>query len=459
MKKTLSIIITCCSLIFMTNSFAKTLEFKNCVDMTLSQNPNIKISDSKIKQSQYAYQSAQSSRYPKVSVSLIKSKSNNALNVFGMKLQQRQVSFNDFGFSEFGSDTSVQPKALNNPEPHEDVNARIEVLVPIWNGGKISAYQEQSHRMFLAAKKGNIAAKQILIFNVYKAYEGIHTSKAYIDVATKAVESSKLYVKTTQNLVTQGIVVKSELLSAKVHLAEAQTLLEDAKAKKQISLDSLKMLMNQQDMKNFDIGKRITITLPFKTVSKLLDKALKNNPSLIAKQQQSLSQQSAVKVEESSLYPSFNLSLRNDWNSEDSSLDQSSYTVAGVMSWNITDFGLTRSKVNQAKELADQQKLALSAARNNLRFKIQKAWRILKVAQKQEHLNTVSQAQAQESQTLVLKRYKNGVTTLTEVLASQTRLNKSRADLIKAIYNANLQRSILRLLTGTMNLTSLNIIK
>lgn len=459
MKKTLSIVITCCSLIFWTNSFAQTLEFKNCVDMTLSQNPNIKISASKIKQSQYVYQAAQSSRYPQVSASLIKSKSNNALNVFGMKLQQRQVSFNDFGFSEFGSDTSIQPKSLNNPEPHEDVNARIEILVPIWNGGKISAYQEQSHRMFLAAKKGNVAAKQILIFNVYKSYEGIHTSKAYIDAATKAVEASKLYVKTTQNLVTQGIVVKSELLSAKVHLAEAQALLEEAKATKQISLDSLKMLMNQQDMENFDIGKRITITLPFKNMSELLDKALKNNPSLIAKQQQSLSQQSAVKVEESSLYPSFNLSLRNDWNSQDATLEESSYTVAGVMSWNITDFGLTRNKIKQAQELADQQKLALSAARNNLRFKIQKAWRTLKVAQKQEHLNKVAQAQAQESQTLVLKRYKNGVTTLTEVLASQTRLNKSRADLIRAIYNANLQRSTLRLLTGTMNLTSLNIIK
>jgi outer membrane protein TolC len=449
-----------------TPTWAKTLDFKSCVEATLSQNPNITVSQSRIAQAQHAYNASKASRLPQITLSVTAARSDNALNVFGMKLQQRQASLGDFGFDNnvaaaFGAGNyATEPHDLNYPDAHTDVNTRLEMLIPVWNGGKISAYQKQAKQMVAAAQNGDLATRQYLIYNVYQAYEGVHTARAYIEVAKKAVEAADSYVKTTKNLVEQGVVVRSELLTAKVHRAEALTALEKAKSQEQIALDSLRMLMNEEmPDESLDVGQRIAMTLPYDTMDELLAMALDNNPELSAKQQQVLAQQAAVGAKKADLYPSFNLMAREDWNSDTLSLGENSYTIAGVASWKITDFGVTRNGVDQAQAAANQHKAELASKRNELAFKVKKAWRSLKVAEKQENMNRIAEAQAEEAQRLIMKRYKNGVSTITEVLTAQAQLDKARADLVKSQYEVNVQRAQLRLLTGTMNLASLEVIE
>lgn len=444
---------------------AETLDFKGCVNATLNNNPNMAVSDARIAQAEHALQAAKASRMPQIIASVTAARSDNALNVFGMKLQQRQASLGDFGFdnnvaAQFGAGNyGTEPHDLNYPGSHNDLNTRLEIRLPVWNGGKISAYQDQAKAMVLAAKQGDAATQQYLIFNVYQAYEGVHTARAYIAVAKKALEAADAYVKTTQNLVEQGVVVRSELLNAKVHRAEAMTALEKAKSQEQIALDSLKMLMNRQDMTSLDVGERIAMTLPYEEVDELVDVALENNPELAAMEKQTVSKQAAVRAEKAALYPSFNVMARNDWNSDSLSLGESAYTVAGVAEWKLTDFGVTSNTVDRVQAAANEQKAKLQSKRNEVRLKVLTAWRNLKVAQKQQNMNRVAVAQAEEAQRLIMKRYKNGVSTMTEVLATQAQLDKARADLVKSDYEVNVQRAQLRLLTGTMSLASLKVIK
>jgi len=448
---------------FTTPALAETMNFKSCVEATLADNPNMAVSQARIAQAKHALEAAKSSRMPQVIASVTAVRSDNALNVFGMKLQQRQASFGDFGFSEFDSRNpnilTVQPKDLNNPGPRSDLNTRIEIRLPVWNGGKIGAFQDQAKAMVLAAKQGDAATQQYLIYNVYQAYEGVHTARAYIAVAKKALAAADAYVKTTQNLVEQGVVVRSELLNAKVHRAEAMTALEKAKSQEQIALDSLKMLMNKQEMQDLNVGQRIAMSLPFDSVDEMLEMAFQNNPELRAMQKQVVSKQAAVRSEKAALYPSFNLMARNDWNSDTLSLGESSYTIAGVAQWKLTDFGVTSNTVDRVQAAANEEKAKLQSKRNEVRLKVLTAWRNLKVAQKQQNMNQVSVAQAEEAQRLIMKRYKNGVSTMTEVLATQAQLDKARADLVKSNYDVNVQKAQLRLLTGTMSLSSLEVIE
>lgn len=435
---------------------AETLDFKSCVEATLADNPNMAVSQARIAQAKHALEAAKSSRMPQVIASVTAARSDNALNVFGMKLQQRQAGLSDFGFD---NNFVFQSRDLNYPGAHTDVNTRIEVRLPVWNGGKIGAFQDQAKAMVLAAQQGDAATQQYLIYNVYQAYEGVHTARAYIAVAKKALAAADAYVKTTHNLVEQGVVVRSELLNAKVHRAEAMAALEKAKSQEQIALDSLKMLMNKQELKDLNVGQRIAMSLPFETVEEILEMAFQNNLELAAMQKQVLSKQAAVRSEKAALYPSFNLMARNDWNSDSLSLGESSYTIAGVAQWKLTDFGVTSNTVDRVQAAANEEKAKLQSKQNEIRLKVLTAWRNLKVAQKQRNMNQVSVAQADEAQRLIMKRYRNGVSTMTEVLATQAQLDKARADLVKSNYDVNVQKAQLRLLTGTMSLSSLEVIE
>ena len=426
------------------NAFAETYDFKKCVASALNQNPEMDVSSARIQQAESALGRAEASRLPQVTLSVTGSNSDNPLNVFGMKLQQRSVVTEDF-----------DPVSLNNPKAHADFNTRIEMLVPVWNGGRIGSYEDQAAAMIQAARQGDVAVQQYLTFNVYQAYEAVHAARSYINVAEQAKLTADEFVRTTKNLVDQGIVVRSEFLSAKVNQSSAEVALLKAQGQEQIALDTLKMLMNVDANKEVDIAGRTDLELPADSVEALLTMAMTTNPQLEAKRKEASSTTFAIDAAKADYYPSFNVMLRQDWNDEALGLSNSSYTVAGVVSWKITDFGVTSNSVDMANAAALEKKSALRSEENKTRLEVLTAWRKMEVANKQVDFNLLAVEQASEAQNLILKRYKGGVATMTEVLATQTQLDKARAELVSAKYDVNVFKAKIRLVTGTMNVNSL----
>lgn len=438
---------------------AASLDFKACVETALGQNPEMEVSEYRLKQAEYALAESNANRMPQVTASFTGTNSNNALNVFGMKLSQRQATFGDFGFSQFDSTNpdilNVQPDDLNNPGSHSDFNSRLEVMIPVWNGGKVSSYQNQAKAMIKAAQHGDKAVQQYLTYSVYQAYEGVHTARAFVSVAEQAVKASEAYVKTTQNLVDQGVVVRSELLSANVHLSEAKTALEKAKTQELIAKDNLKMLMAVDPNMPLEIGPRLDVSLPANSIEELTAMATSTNPKLEAQREEARSSRAAIDASKADQYPSFNIMARGEFNDDTVGFESSSYTVAGIVSWKITDFGITSNRVNQARAAARQKQAALRSQENQTRLAVLKSWRTLKVAEKQVASNRLAVEQAEEAQRLIMKRYKNGVSTMTEVLASQAQLDKARADLVQSIFEKNIHKAKLRLETGVMSIDQL----
>ena len=129
---------------------AETLSFQQCVERALSQNPDIEVSQAQINQAQAAVRQAEANHMPKVNLSMTGTYTNDALNAFGLKLSQRQATFGDFGAGEFNpADPNVlkiAPRDLNHPGGTGNINTRIEVLVPVYNGGMVESYREEAVR-------------------------------------------------------------------------------------------------------------------------------------------------------------------------------------------------------------------------------------------------------------------------------------------------------------------------
>jgi outer membrane protein TolC len=438
--------------VFPTVVSAQTYSFEQCVETTLNQNPSLDVSQYKLQQAQSALSEASNSRLPQVTLSAMATHSNNALNVFGMKLNQRQATFRDFGFIDQGLGIDHAPDDLNKPDAHNDFSTKLEVLLPVWNGGKITSFQDQAKAMIQAAQHGDEAVKQYLIFNVYQSYEAVHTAKAYVHVAQQAVKASTSYVETTENLVKQGIVVKSDLLSAKVNLSQAQTSLQLAETNLLVAKDNLRSLMFVDDNQPLQVGVRKDLKLPAKSLEELTNLATLDNPAVKATREVALSSKKAVAAVDADNYPSFNLMARAETSDDSLGFESNSYTVAGIVSWKLTDFGVTSSRVDRANALANEKQSELIVKESKTRLDVLTAWRILDVAKKRFASNKLAVKQAEEAQRLILKRHKGGVATMTEVLASQTQLDKTRADLVKSQFDINVQKAKIKLAIGSMSL-------
>ncbi len=423
---------------------AEPLSFKMCVNQALSQNPNMAVSSARIAYAKSALIKARSGRLPQVNLSLTIANSNNALTAFGMKLQQQSVVSSDF-----------LPSSLNNPSAYTDFNTRVDVKLPVWNGGKVGFYEGQAKAMIQAVKQGDLAVQQYLVFQVYHAYEAIHAARAYIRVAEQAKRTAESFVKTTQNLVNEGVVVRSELLSAQTHLSMAEADLLEAKGQEVIALDRLKILMNKDVSAPLDVAERVNLKLPVNSAESLLALALEANPELAAKRKEVDASHYESRIAKADNFPHFNVMVRQEWNNDALSLDNGSYTVAGVVSWNALDFGATKSVVDMANAKTMQEKAAVLAQENRIRLDVLLNWQKMQVAQKQVQADRLSVAHATQAQALIIKRYEGGVATITEVLANKTQLDKAKADLVATEFDVNIYKAKLRLATGTMTVDQL----
>jgi len=433
---------------------AETLNFDQCVDVALRQNPGLFASRAQMEQAEAGLQQARGGRLPKVTVSLNGVRSNDALNAFGLKLSQRNATFGDFGAGEFNPANpgvlAVAPENLNHPAAVNNFNTRIEAQLPLYTGGMIEGYIEQAQSFIRAAQRGDQAARQQVIFHVLQAYEGVHAARAYVGVAKQGEVAAESYVKTISSLLGQGVVVKSDRLSAQIHLEDVRVQLELARNAEASALDQLHMLLGLPLSQPLDVGARVSPSpLPGKP-SALREQALADNPGLNALRHQLEAAEAGVKVAKAGLYPQVGLMARQDWNDRNVGLDASSYTLGGTLSWNAFDGGAARGAVDRAAAGKSELAARLRQAESGVEFQVDEAGRKAIEAERRVAVRALVVTHAEEALNLVEKRYKNGVTTITELLAARAQLDKARADGVAANYDLAIQRAALRLAVGKL---------
>lgn len=430
-------------------------DLQQCVGIALNQNPDILASQSQLAQAEAALEQARGQRWPKLTASVTATRTNDALNAFGLKLSQRNATFNDFGAGQFNPAAPgalfVAPANLNHPNPVNNFNTRLELQIPLYNGGLISGYIDQAHAYVKAAQEGDQAAKQQVIFHVIQAYQGVHAARAYVKVTEQAQAAAEAYVKTTRNLLNEGVVVRSDLLFAQVNLADVKLKQEEARRAEATALDQLHLLLGMSLNAPLEVGPDYLPAALTGDVARLQEEAVDSNPGILALRNQLGGAAAGVDVARADYYPHFNAMVRQDWNAPTFQQRAPSYTLGGVLSWQLLDFGVTRGAVGRAEAARAGLQAKLKQAEDGVRFQVADAWRGAVEAQARVDARVAAVAQAEEAQRLVEKRYRNGVTTMVEVLTVQAQLDKARADEVAARYQLTVQRSALRLAVGKLN--------
>lgn len=440
---------------------AEKLDLRQCIAQALAQNPSLMASASRIEQAQAAIDRSKSSYLPKISTSITASRSNDPLNVFGMKLMQQNASFNDFGAMQFmqavnnndPNAAAIKPNSLNKPGDYSNINTRIQAEMPIYTGGQIDAYVRQAQGLLAAAQAGDVAARQQLMFMVFQAYEGVNMAVSFVEVAEQGVKAAESFVKTAENLTNQGVMVKSELLTARVHLANVEVQRSQAQNQQAVALEQLKVLMGMALDAPLTLAQGRSIADIAVDVATAKHRALANNPQLRALRMQTESSGAAVDAAKSAYLPTVGVMARQDWNDSSVALNHSSYTIAGVMNWTISDFGVTRASVDMARSTQAELAAQLRHQEQELNFKVSEAYKKMTEAKQRAQSLAINVEQADEAQRLVRQRHEGGVATITEVLVSETQLLKAKADLISARHDVSTQSAMVRLLMGDLEET------
>jgi outer membrane protein len=408
---------------------AETLSFVQAAQTVLQQNPDLAASKARIQQAEAGFKQTEGARMPRVNLSLTASRSNDALNAFGLKLGQERISAADFA-----------PALLNDPAAINNFNSRIEVQAPLYTGGQINARQDEARALVRAAQAGDEAARQQLTLHTLQAYQGIHLARTSIRVAEQSLKASTEMARVTDNLHQQGMAVKSDRLSARVNVEAAKLRVKEAQRYEADALDQLKMLMGRPLQDEINIGDEVLPRLPAGNAEDLRAQAINQHPGLKALRNRMDAAGAAVDAARGARKPQVSVMARQDWNDRTLGFDASSYTVAGVLSWNAFDAGASHAAIDRAQAMRMEQAANLRQSEDAIALQITASHRRALEADERVEVREAAVKDAEEAHRLTQIRYQNGVTTLVDWLSAQTQLDKARADLAQARHDRSVAR-------------------
>ncbi|HZX59591.1 MAG TPA: TolC family protein, partial [Mucilaginibacter sp.] len=196
----------------------KNLSLNEAIEAALSNNRSVRLAKLDENIAAANYKQTEAVFLPQVGVSYTAMTTNDPLNAFGYKLEQRSITQNDFN-----------PALLNHPSGTSDFMTKLEVQQPILNMDMLYTRKGAEKQTEVYQYKTQ-RTKEYLAFEVQKAYLQLQLAYAAVKVLEEALETTKLVYTYTDNHFKQGLIQKSDLLNARVQVTAVQSNLNKAQS-------------------------------------------------------------------------------------------------------------------------------------------------------------------------------------------------------------------------------------
>ena len=323
------------------------LSLEEAIKKVKEQNSEIAIAkfDEQIKTLEH--QAVVGQNYGSVELSQTALRSNDALNIFGYKLQSRQATFADFGFKQFtGSNYMQTPEDLNNPKDRNHFQTKVEYTIPLYTGGKLEQYGKITKALQTMSTLDKEALSLQKIYELKKSFFAISLLDAYLyNLRIIASNTAKLEAR-TESMLQEGYVKKVDLLEIQSKQADVERLINQAEANRTLLYYFVSFLVDEP----------ITVIKgSYEDAQTLLvdDERLLNDNIEIKKAEQGVEiSKMNIAVQQSAFLPQVG-AFANYGSSDDKYMNDFSkndaYTVGLQVKWNLFNGGSDKNNLEKAR--------------------------------------------------------------------------------------------------------------
>lgn len=422
------------------------LTLHDAAAIALEKNPLRKAALADTRAASAGVREAQSFLMPHVTFSEQATRGNDPVYVFGSRLRQQRFTTDDFALNK-----------LNTPLPLGNFTTRF--------GGTWSLFDSlASWRGINRAKQMNIAANdqlertdQEVLFRVVQSYFGVLLAAKQLEVSEHAQETAKAIMDRSQTRYDAGLVVESDLLSAKVRLASREQELIHARNYLKLARAQLNTAMGVAADADYqpDYSLRDT-TLTVGSLPDLEQKALTTRPDLKRIDAQESAQQLSVAIAKSSFGPRLNAFAGWEMDNPTFVAGGGGNSWVGGLELQIDLFQGGAKRAALSRERANAEKIAAlkQAAHDAVRLEVRQAYYDQDASRQQVEVARTAITQAQESLRIVQDRYDSGLLTITDLLGAEESARRTQTDYWQAVYQFQTGYANLELACGTLNLQS-----
>jgi len=387
---------------------------------------------------------AKGHKYGKLDAIVQGMRSNDAGNVFGFKLQSREASFGDFGFSEFmgaigngaqnsGGDfgrfsqglaqsgdqiLSIKPHDLNYPEARNHFQTKLSYMLPLYTGGKLTEYARIAKSLYKMSKYDTLKVLNEKVFQTKKAFYDISLVEHYIVNLSIIIRNIEKLESIVRNMKKEGYATNIDLLEVQARKAEVQSMYNQAKLNRDLAYQFLSFLLNRE-VRSI---RRMNDIAPMPRVTK---RELEKNNIDIQKALLGLQiTKMSLNVQKANFLPT--LGAFGEYGSADDVLwndffDKDAYTAGLQLKWNLFNGGIDKANLEKAKVQYLMVNDKVRLAKKGVLLKARKL--------KTEILSADADIQNYKRQWLYAKkvyenyraRYKEGLVSISDLLIKQSK--------------------------------------
>lgn len=411
------------------------LTLNEAIAATLNNNKSARIAKLDESIAQANYRQTDAVFLPQVSFSYTVMTTNDPLNSFGYKLEQRSITPNDFNSS-----------ILNRPTATPDVMTKLEVLQPLLNADMLYARKGAEKQIEMYRYQGQ-RVRENLTFEVQKTWLQLQLAYKAIGVLEDALKTARAVYKFAADHYQQGLIQKSDVLNAQVHLTSVESSLSKAKNNISNASDYLSVLMGTETGVTYVIEEQpATDRSLADTTTKIAD----SRTDFMAMQKAIDASNMMLKSNKMNYLPKLNAFGNYQYNdSHLTGFGANSYVVGVKLSWDIFKGNTRKSQIDAQRLERDKLTEQLAQQKQQGQMELNKGFRDLSDTRSEISRDRLAVDQAAESLRILQNRYQQGLINTTDVLMAETQLSQQKFALVQAEFNAAVTKAYIQLLTSS----------
>jgi outer membrane protein TolC len=334
--------------------------------------------------------------------------------------------------------------------PKDEYNFVTSFSQPIFTGfNLINKYKISSLGLDIAEIKKKLT-RQNIILDAKNAYFSILKAQKLLDVAQLTVDQITSQKDVIKNMYEVGVSPLNDFLQSQVQLANAKQRLITA----QKNLANAQLQFNTLLIRPVNTPVAIVEILDYKPflydIDYCLAEAQKNRYEIqLADLEVQISEKN-YEQSKGNFYPTVNLEgsyyrRGTDWDVDggEGIADKEFWDIRATASWDFWEWGRTTYGVKEKRQRLSQAKYSQKQVQIDIDQEVKQSY--LRIKESEQNIVAVEKAidQAKENLRINRERYKDKVSTITDVLVAQTLFTDTMTNYYNALYGYKIAKAIL----------------